>query len=112
MTFSDLLVSLTCLFSQENLRKHLQSELKSAETTPEDRLEQDLEPANVIARKIVAKQLESAEELRRKIDKRLVSAMHPRRLRRGFGRAAAGRQAQKALAWDPEEQLENLSPRP
>jgi hypothetical protein len=50
--------------------------------------------------------------LRRKIDKRLVSAMHPRRLRRGFGRAAAGRQAQKALAWDPEEQLENLSPRP
>lgn len=103
VTFSDLLMALSCLLSQDKLRSRLQNELILPDATAaEDKLEQDMELDTIVHRKIVAMQTTTANAMRRKIDSRIVDAMHPRRVRRGFGRAAAGKLRGNALAWNPD----------
>ena len=101
VTFSDLIVALTCLLCQPKVRHKIREELSTRES-PEDFMEQYLQAPKVVARKINMMQLESSVQLLSKNNSRVVNALHPRKIRHGFGKDAAGSRADTALTWDPE----------
>jgi hypothetical protein len=110
--FSDLLASLSCLLTEEKLTQKLVDERPSKPNwTAEDWIANELGDLQMdqgtTHKKAMARQLESAEQMRQKVGRGLVSQTRSRRDRvhRVWDQVHLGNSNVTAIEWDPETRL-------
>eukprot|EP01046_Picozoa_sp_COSAG06_P016273 COSAG06_NODE_1073_length_10819_cov_4.311847_6_plen_184_part_00 len=115
--FSDLLAALSCLLTEEKLTQKLMEERPAKPNwTAEDWLANELGDSRMeqgtTHKKAMARQLESAEQMRQKVGRGMVSQTrsHRDRVHRALGHAKLSSSHTTALEWDPENRVAKGAP--